>query len=292
MNYSVKFRGESNPKNPHLAKIRMIIYKTDYPRVERLLKITGNWKDWDQISERFKGNSKENVQLNLRLAEIHKQYIQLADEWESERMEWEPKHLSHYFDNPKNLAPSEKKILTVSQVYDLKIERLNNEEKIRAGVEKTGKNYAKLFTYHKRLLERFVKEKYGRDFSTYYFTEIDEEFLQAFVFYVEKRAIENNNNGGLRNKIHFLYLIVEEARKKNIRGADLEIFECVYEKFRQKETEPRTISYEDFLRIENFDRSLLTKKEQKWLDFYLFCFYTGGMAPIDSAYLKWSNLSS
>ncbi len=290
MQYSINFKGEQNPKNPLLVKIRMIIYKRPYARVEKLLKVTGNFKDWDNKAQRFKGKSQENSTLNLQLSEIHKQYIQLANQWEAERLSWEPKHLSHYFDNPKNLAPSEKRILTVSQVYDMRIERLMNKRRIVNGVEKSSKAYARKFVYSKRLVEQFVKEEFGRDFSTYYFADIDEAFLTAFAFYIEKKAIENGNQGGMHEKLFCLYKVVDDAKRRNVRGADTEVFECVAGKYRTKETEPKTIPYEDMLRIEHFDRSLLSKEERKWLDMYLFCFYTGGMAPIDSAYIKWSHI--
>ncbi len=290
MQHTINFKGEPNPKNPLLTKIRMIIYKKPYPRVEKLLPLTGNFKDWDAGKQRFKGKSPENANLNLQLAEIHKQYIQLANQWEAERLEWEPRHLSHYFDNPKNLAPSEKKILTVSQVYDLRIERLNKKRKIVNGVEKSSKTYAKKFEYSKRLMQRFVKEHFGRDFSTYYFTDIDESFMSAFAFWIEKQAIENGDGGGMHEKLFCLYKVVDDAKRKNVRGADTEVFECVAEKYRTRETEPRTIPYEDMLKIEHFDRSLLSKNERRWLDMYLFCFYVGGMAPIDSAYFRWSHI--
>ena len=51
----------------------MIIYKKPYPRAEKLLPLTGNFKDWDAGKQRFKGKSPENANLNLQLAEIHKQ---------------------------------------------------------------------------------------------------------------------------------------------------------------------------------------------------------------------------
>lgn len=39
--------------------------------------------------------------------------------------------------------------------------------------------------------------------------------------------------------------------------------------------------------MESMDRSLLSEEESYHLDLFLFCFYCGGIAPIDAAYLTW-----
>ena len=73
-------------------------------------------------------------------------------------------------------------------------------------------------------------------------------------------------------------------------GSDLSIFATTKNQIQKNETEPQTISIEVMKKIENLDRSLLTKNECEYLDYYLFCFYAGGMPPINASYLEWTNI--
>ena len=38
--------------------------------------------------------------------------------------------------------------------------------------------------------------------------------------------------------------------------------------------------------MDSMARSLISKSESYYLDLFLFCFYYGGMAPIDTAYSR------
>jgi len=290
MTFSIHFKAEVVKSNPQLSKVVMIIFKTGYNRVPKVLPITGNTADWNEDMERFNGSTKENVELNLRISETHKKYVQLAEDWEAANMEWEPRHLSHHFDNPKNLAVAEKKILTVCQVYDQVINSLKGNNRIRNAVDQSQLPYASQFEYSKRYVTKFVRERYGRDFSSYYFPEIDEEFIQHFSYHIESEGLRNGNGGNYRNKMYSLYHIVNEAQEQQIRGANKLNFRCVREKFKATDFDPKTIPYELLLQIEHLDRSLVSKEEQYHLDLYLFCFYCGGMAPVDAAHLRWSSI--
>ena len=43
----------------------------------------------------------------------------------------------------------------------------------------------------------FTKEKYEKAFSSYFFTDITEEFLLDFAFWLKERGIRNGNKAGL-----------------------------------------------------------------------------------------------
>ena len=53
------------------------------------------------------------------------------------------------------------------------------------------------------------------------------------------------------------------------------------EKLKHRITTPKGVSSEVMQQIESFDRMLLTKKEQLYLDLFLFSYYAGGMSAID-----------
>ena len=167
MYYSVNFRAKGVRNNPTLIKIEMIIYKTGFPRVQKEIPVTGKKSDWNPKTQKFEGSSTENSELNLKLAEIHKKYIQLADEWENAKLEWDPIHLSHYYDNPVNQTGNERRILTVYQVYDNLITRYRNQKRIRNGHEQTGEGYAVELERHRKQVQKFVKLTYSRDLKSY-----------------------------------------------------------------------------------------------------------------------------
>jgi integrase len=136
-------------------------------------------------------------------------------------------------------------------------------------------------------LSRFVKEKYGRSLKSLEFTDITEQFMKDYVFYIESEGAKKQNGGGVRNKLHSLYRVVQIAEKRHIPGADISVFACTNQKFKGVETIPATISLKLMRAMESIDRSLLSDEENYHLDLFLFSYYCGGMGPLDAAYLTW-----
>ena len=62
---------------------------------------------------------------------------------------------------------------------------------------------------------------------------------------------------------------------------NLNAFGSFKEKLKHRITTPKGVSPEMMQQIESFDRMLLTKKEQLYLDLFLFSYYAGGMSAID-----------
>lgn len=79
----------------------------------------------------------------------------------------------------------------------------------------------------------------------------------------------------------------QKSLEKECSGRRLDVLICTNEKFREVETTPSTISMGLLKAMESMDCSLLSKAESYHLDLFLFCFYCGGIAPIDAAYLTW-----
>lgn len=80
------------------------------------------------------------------------------------------------------------------------------------------------------------------------------------------------------------------AGKAGMPDTDLNIFNCVEPEMRDLEEQPQTLPYWVIQKIEVLDQSLFTKAELMHIDFFLFCFYYGGIAPVDAAYLTEDNL--
>ena len=58
---------------------------------------------------------------------------------------------------------------------------------------------AERYYYVHRSLASFVKEKYNRNLSNMYFNDITEELVLDYVFYLQKRGIEQGHAGNVRN---------------------------------------------------------------------------------------------
>ena len=224
------------------------------------------------------------------LADIYLKYHQVATRWDHDGKQWTPRQLSAYFDGVSQEKQDERKVYTVSQMFDYTIERLKNSKKILNHVEKSSTTYSKQFVATKQILQQFTRERCGKSFDLYYFHDIDEQFILDYTFFIESNAIKNNMGTGLRGKLFALYKIVSEGKRIGISGADTEVFRCVDHKFREQNTVPKTIPYPVLVKIEEIDRDEFTEKEQFYLDAYLFCYYCGGMAPVDAAHLRWSSI--
>ena len=285
--FTLTLKGKPDKNRPYFVKITMIIYRPGYNRVPKVLSITGPYKNWDQSQQRFKPKTENAEDNNALLSSILNKYYQVGNMWNEQKVIWTPKELSHYYDKPRELMQRETVIPTVEQVYKQWIQEIRNTKKMKNGHEVSCEPYAHANERILEFLTRFVREKYDRSFSNLQFTDITEQFLKDYVFFIESEGAKRGNRGGLRGKLHSLYQVVKKASKKNIPGADLDVFICTNEKFREVETTPNTISMGLLRAMESMDRSLLSKLESYYLDLFLFCFYCGGMAPIDAAYLTW-----
>ncbi|MEG0797137.1 MAG: hypothetical protein RR397_11640 [Odoribacter sp.] len=71
------------------------------------------------------------------------------------------------------------------------------------------------------------------------------------------------------------------AKEQGVYNVNLNTFDSFKEKLKQRITTPKGVSIEVIQQIESFDRTLLTQKEQLYLDLFLFSYYAGGMSAID-----------
>ena len=285
--FTITLKGAPDKNRPDFAKITMIIYRPGFNQVPKVLPVTGPYKNWDQSQQRFKPRTENATANNALLSSTVNKYSQVANTWDEQKVVWTPKELSHYYDKPRELMLRETVVPTVEQVYRKWIQEIRETKKMKNGHEVPCESYAHTNERILEFLSRFVKEKYGRSFSNLQFTDITEQFMKDYVFFIESEGAKTKSRGGLRGKLLSLYLVVKKASKKNVPGADLDVFICTNEKFREVETTPSTISMGLLKAMESMDRSLLSKTESYHLDLFLFCFYCGGIAPIDAAYLTW-----
>lgn len=284
--YTINIRGKQNPKDTKMVKLEIIFFKTGYARVPKVINITGLLKDWDVKSQSFRVGSAEATTKNKLLFDLRTKYLHVADTWEMEGRNWSPVHLSHCFDEIKAAKP-EVKVKSVQQMIDYLEETFKNKKRIKNGQIVDSTTNAKRYVYLKRELQAFTKEKYEKAFSSYFFTDITEEFLLDFAFWLKERGIRNGNKAGLTHKLRLLRAVCRQAEKKEMYGVNMDNFLCLGDDINWPETTSRAVPETVIAKIANVDRTLFTKKEQLHLDLFLFSYYTGGMANVDVCNLTW-----
>ena len=287
--FTINIKGKANPKDLKMVKLEMIIFKTGYARVTKVLNVSGPVKDWDNSSQSFKGNNSALTAKNKILFELKNQYQKVAEDWDFEDRVWSPVELSHCFDEIQT-RKEEVKSLSVIQMIDSLIDKFTHKERYKNGQIITSINNARSYKEIKNSLFRFTQEEYSRGLSTYYFKDITERFLLDYTLYIQKNGIKNRNKGGLTQKLRRLRAICHYAEKQGIYGVDMKVFECLGDNIKWGPTISKAVSYKELAKIEYIDRSLFSKKEQLHLDLFLFSYYTGGMANVDVCYLTWDSI--
>ena len=98
--FTVNFKGKRDPRKIEFIKLEMVIYKRGFPRVTKVLNISGIYSDWDQKSQLFIG--KDSVDKNKLLRQEKLKYLKIGERWDAKGKDWTPVELSHYYDtDPK-----------------------------------------------------------------------------------------------------------------------------------------------------------------------------------------------
>lgn len=284
--FSINVRGKENPKSLGQVKLELVFFKTDYARTTKVVNIAGPLKDWDVQKQQFSGRGVDTTERNKRLLELKANYQKVAEEWEAEGKDWSPVQWAHYFDVEQK-AKSRNKVLSVSTVINNIVSEKKTKERIKNGQVFTSLGTARRYETFNRTISDFVHQNYGRKLSSYYFSDITEQFVQDFILYRQKRGIENGNNGNLSSMLRCLYGICYYGSKMNVPDVDFTAFEGTQHLMKDKELKPKTLSRVVMAKIENIDRTLFSRIENFYLDLYLFSYYTGGIASVDIAYLTW-----
>lgn len=82
MSFSVKAKGVQDKNRPNFVKISLVIFKTGYDRVYKILPITGRWENWDNSTQRFIPKTADANINNALLSDTLGQYIQQINLWE------------------------------------------------------------------------------------------------------------------------------------------------------------------------------------------------------------------
>lgn len=287
--YTINIRGKQTPKDQKMVKLEMIFFKTGYARVPKVLNITGLLKDWDVKSQSFRVGSAEATTKNKLLFDLRTKYLHVADTWEAEERNWSPVQLAHCFDEIKAAQP-EVKVKSVLQMIDYLETRFKEKKRIKNNQVVDSSNNAKKYAELRKVMQAFTKEKYNKAFSSFFFTDITEQFLLDFAFWIKEQGIREGNKGGLTSKLRRLRAVCNYAKKQEMYGVNMDAFLCLGDDLKWPETTSKAVSDKVIEKIANIDRTLFSKKEQLHLDLFLFSYYTGGMANVDVCNLTWDSV--
>lgn len=281
--FTIIIKGERNIHDIELVKLTMVFYKTGYPRVPKVLYITGVYADWQKDKQCFIPNSAENISKNSLLIKEKLKYLKIAEKWDCAGKNWIPVELAHYFDKKNEVLD---KYTSVSSLIKQMEQEVAAQTRIRNGREFDNRRNARTFRYLHSCLERFTQSKYRKSFANYSFRDLTEKFIEDFIIYSKREGAKNGNRGGVFNKLHMLNKIVEYARKRKLYNVNLEVFEKFKSYMKESPVVTKAVSHEIMMRIEQVDRSILKKSEHLYLDLFLFSYYAGGMSGIDICYLE------
>lgn len=285
--FSINIKGKENPKTPQLVKLEAIFFKTGYARVSKVLNITGLLKDWDSKTQQFKAQSVDASEKNKLLIDLKTRYLKIAEEWDAEQCAWSPVQWSHYFDNEKKENETSK-VISVCRMFEIIFEKMHKRERIKNGHVITSVGAANVYHWLRNTLTKFTAQHYNRNLSTYFFNDINEEFVNDFLLFLQKRAIERGNKGNIPNRLRTLRGVVYYTNKMSVPDADLSIFDNVIPKMKRTVTVLKTLPAALITEIETVDRSLFSRVKQLHIDLFLFSYYTGGMANVDVCFLTWN----
>ncbi len=281
--FSIIIKGERNLQDIELVKLTIVFYKTGYPRVPKVLYITGPYSDWQKDKQCFVPNSAENISKNRLLQKEKLKYLKIAEKWEYSGKNWIPIELAHCFDKKNGVLD---KYTSVSEIIKQIEKETAEQTRIRNGREFDNRRNARTFQYLHNCLERFTLSKYRKTFLNYLFRDITEKFIEDFIIYSKREGAMNGNRGGVFYKLHMLYKIVEYAQKKKLYNVNLGAFDKFKTYMKESPVVTKAVSHEIIMKIEQVDRSILKKCEHLYLDLFLFSYYAGGMSGIDICYLE------
>ena len=284
--YTVNIKGHANPKDPSMVKLEMIFFKSNYPRVTKVVNVTGLMADWDSKAQSFRVGSAEATTKNKILFDLKTKYYRKADDWEIEGRSWSPVQLSHAFDEIEQVK-SEVRVKSVLQMIESLEARFKERQRIKNGQLVDSSPNAKVYARLRRRLTEFTKEKHGKAFSTFFFPDINEQFLLDFAFWIKENGIKNGNKGGLATKLRRLRAVCNYAHKEGMYGVRLDAFECLGDDIKWPETTSKAVPEKVINKLASIDRTLFTEKENFCIDLFLFSYYTGGMANVDVCNLTW-----
>lgn len=241
--FTINLKGSNNPKDTNLVKLEMVLFKTGYARVAKVLNITGNLKEWDNKSQSFKSKTADSFKKNKSLSDLRLQYQNVAEEWEAEGRNWSPVEWTRYFDEEAE-KQEECKVISIQQMIDDLIERFTNQQRFKNGKIVTSTSNAREYKFLKSSLSAFTKQKYGKAFSTYFFRDITEKFLLDYALYLQVKGAENGNKGAVVGRLKKFLAVFNHADDKKIPGVNPKLFKCVELKMKHGKFVPKTIPHE------------------------------------------------
>lgn len=159
----------------------------------------------------------------------------------------------------------------VSMAFDCLIETLSQIERIRNGHVVTGSPNTRKYRYVKECLSNFTESVMKLKFQRLTFEQIDREFLQKYIEYLNGQNVEN--------KLQKLKRLFREANVSTKVFDEIKMSQIGSS--REKEIDHSCIS-----KIMKMNRSGLSAKELLYIDLFLLGYCTGGSTINELATLR------
>ncbi len=103
-------------------------------------------------------------------------------------------------------------------MFEFLAEKFREKKRVKNGQIVDSIPNTKRYVYQLRVMQQFIKEKYNRSFSSYFFADITEQFLLDFSFWIKEQGIKNGNKAGLTHKLRLLRAVCNHAKNRKCMG--------------------------------------------------------------------------
>lgn len=206
----------------------------------------------------------------------------------------DPTQWKHCFSGMKkqNVIKKDTRNKSLNQVIDILIDKFNNKKRTKDGEVVSSLSNVTEYKALKKSLSHFTTTKYGIGLYRVYFGDIDRDFINNYILYIQKRAKLMGNNGGLPKKLKKLRAVCRFADDENFPNVDVKIFDEFSQYMKLKDFKSKAISKDIIGKIEKLDHKIFIKKQSFCIDMFLFSYYVGGMSNVDIITLKWSSVEN
>lgn len=156
--FSIKVKARPIKGRSKEVRLELVFFKTGFPRVPKVFNIIGEAKRWDSASQLFKGNDSLTAQKNELILKEKKKYLDVAELWESEKINWTPKMWSHCFDVEAEVKSNDSPTVSVVEVIDSMILLFKTKRRVKNGVVVTSSNNAENYLWMKSVYGIYIKK--------------------------------------------------------------------------------------------------------------------------------------
>ncbi len=222
----------------------------------------------------------------------------IRDYWEKNNIEFGAKDLKVEYNKRTKGTHGIDQSTLVKSAFEEKIQLLLNNKRVNGSSVRTSKNTASAYnTCMVRLME-FCKSR-NVNWETLSFSDLTVLFLSDFMDYNNSYDKSKGNKGTITTNMKNLKALCNAADMKDVFGVNMKAWKKLPKIAKDEEYSHIILTYDQIQILCSYTpkpkktgKRVDLSKYQLYLDFFLFSYLSGGMAPIDICYLKYDSVQN